>query len=217
VLAQPEPAIPLRGGRWFNPAATRHESTTWPVLARKMVELFCPAGGVDPLIGKWLFNESQSNVSIYEGIEDLGNNRFNIIEWPTVDTVVANGTDQPAHYARKLSIKREGENTWHVVWKTKGRGVDHAIWSISDDGQTMTMIGAFHKETGETVEINKVLKRVSRTDRGFAGGWEVVKFTRPVQRYGQTTRRVEIRPYQNTGITLVSLDSGDQAFTKPAI
>jgi hypothetical protein len=173
-----------------------HFVTACWLLPCTATALFAANSG-DSFVGNWLFNEAESKVSAYETIENMGN-RFKIIEWPFIYTVIADGTDQKAEGGRTLSIKPAGANAWHVVWKTKGAVQDETVWSVSPDGQTLTMIGTFHEDKGKTDPIHKILKRITGTS-GFAGVWEVTEFTTPRQRFSGQVHRERIRPYGNNG------------------
>jgi hypothetical protein len=154
-------------------------------------------GADDPFVGKWVLDKKATQLApIHEGIEDLGGNRFKIVEsnGTSINTVVADGTDQPANFGRTLSIKPQSEKAWRVVWKVNDRVQDEAVWAVSPDGQTLTMIGTAHFPGGGTNNFHRVWKRLSGTD-GFVGTWE------DVDPYQGSVPTLELRPYDNGGLS----------------
>lgn len=93
----------------------------------------------DPFVGKWKVNPSKSKLIDEVKIEAVGENKYAITFAPgAVDTIVADGTDQPALQGTTLSVTVEGPNNWKVVRKTKaGRLQIVAIWTLSADGKTL--------------------------------------------------------------------------------
>lgn len=55
-----------------------------------------------------------------------------------VETVTADGTDQPALFGTTLSVTVEAPDSWKVVRKTNGRTEIIGLWKLSDDGNALT-------------------------------------------------------------------------------
>ena len=92
----------------------------------------------DPFVGKWKVNPSKSKLYDEMKVEAAGANRFTFTFGPDqVDTVVADGSDQPALNGTTLSITVKGPNSWEVVRKMKGRQLLRAEWTLSEDGKTL--------------------------------------------------------------------------------
>jgi hypothetical protein len=92
----------------------------------------------DPFVGKWKVDPSKSKLNDEMKVEVAGANRYAITFGPgQVDTVVANGSDQPALSGTTLSITVKGPNSWEVVRKMKGRMLLKADWTLSEDGKTL--------------------------------------------------------------------------------
>src|ERR1700722_17898009 len=76
----------------------------------------------NPFVGKWTVNPSMSKLYDEMKIEVAGANRYALTFGPgQTDTVVADGTDQPALSGTTLSVNVKGPNNWEVIRKMKGR------------------------------------------------------------------------------------------------
>jgi|HubBroStandDraft_5_1064220.scaffolds.fasta_scaffold595907_1 hypothetical protein len=87
----------------------------------------------DAFVGKWKVDPSKSALYDEMKIETLGTNRYAITFGPgAVDTLVADGSDQPALSGSTLSISVNGSNSWDVVRKMKGRMLIKPHWTLSE-------------------------------------------------------------------------------------
>jgi hypothetical protein len=78
----------------------------------------------DPFIAKWKVNPSKSKLYDEFKVQVVGANRYTLTFGPgQVDTVSADGSDQPALSGTTLSITVTGPNNWEVVRKMKGRNI----------------------------------------------------------------------------------------------
>src|ERR1700689_1365944 len=76
----------------------------------------------DPFVGKWKVNPSKSKLNDEMKVEAAGANRYAITFAPgLVDTIVADGSDQPALRGTTLSITVKGPSSWVVLRKQEGR------------------------------------------------------------------------------------------------
>jgi len=76
----------------------------------------------DPFVGKWKVNSSKSKLYDEVRIEVAGANRYALTFGPgQTDTVVADGTDQPALSGTTLSVTVKGPHHWDVTRKMNGR------------------------------------------------------------------------------------------------
>src|SRR5579864_7769901 len=92
----------------------------------------------DPFVGKWKVNPSKSKLNDEMKVEVAGANRYAITFGPgQTDTVVADGSDQPALSGTTLSITVKGPNSWEVTRKMKSRTLLTAHWTLSEDGKTL--------------------------------------------------------------------------------
>ena len=92
----------------------------------------------DPFVGEWKVNPSKSKLNDEMKVEAVGANKYTFTFGPgQVDTVVADGSDQPALQGTTLSVTVEGPNNWKVVRRMKGRMLLTARWTLSEDGKTL--------------------------------------------------------------------------------
>ena len=92
----------------------------------------------NPFLGNWKLNPSKSMLNDEMKVEVAGANRYVLTFGPgQVDTIVADGSDQPALSGTTLSITVTGPNSWEVVRKIKGRMLLKAQWTLSEDGKTL--------------------------------------------------------------------------------
>jgi hypothetical protein len=142
-----------------------------------------PAKAKDPFVGKWKVNPSKSKLNDEMKVEVAGANRYRISFGPVqVDTVVADGSDQPALSGTTLSVSVKGRNSWDVIRKLKGRTLLTAHWTLSEDGRTLhdaftqylpngSSYCALYFPNGATLFMPLVYERTAGTS-GFLGTWD---------------------------------------------
>jgi hypothetical protein len=164
----------------------------------------------DPFLGKWKVNPSKSKLIDEMRVEAAGENRYTFTFGPgQVDTIVADGSDQPALSGTTLSITVKGPNNWEVVRKMKGRTLLRAQWTLSEDGKTLndaftqylpdgTTLFSQPLPDGSTLFLPYVYERTAGNS-GFPGTWdsESAKVKAGLE--------LEIQPYEGDGL---SFDSG---------
>src|SRR5215469_9914844 len=155
----------------------------------------------DPFVGKWKVNPSKSKLIIDEmKIEATGENKYTITFSPdAVDTIVADGTDQPALQGTTLSITVKGPNKWEIVRKMKGRTLLRAFWTLSEDGKTLNDAFTQYLPDGTTLFLPYVYERTAGNS-GFAGTWdsESAKV--------KTGIELQIQPYEGDGLSFKRSD-----------
>jgi hypothetical protein len=162
--------------------------------------LACLVGGTlmaadDPFCGKWKFDKEKSKVAGEQmKIQDLGNNKFKWTSGNDSDTVTADGTDQPIHYGRTMSLSKEGANSMKMVIKKDGKVLNSMTHSLSDDGKTQTIKGTVTRPDGSTNDFEVVDKRVGGGS-GWTGTWESTKVD------ATSPDEWEISPYDSDGLT----------------
>jgi hypothetical protein len=131
-----------------------------------------PAQAKDPFVGKWKLNVSRSTIVDDMRVEVLGKNKyaFNFEGGPT-ETVVADGTDQPAMPGTTLSAKSGAPRKLTVVRKQDGRMMLSADWTLSPDGRTLHDDFTSFQSDGSNATTRYVYRRISGSS-GFAGAWE---------------------------------------------
>ena len=159
----------------------------------------------DPLVGKWKVNPSKSKLNDEMTVAVAGANRYAITFAPgMVDTVVADGSDQPALRGTTLSVAVKGANSWTVIRKMKGRTLLTAYWTLSEDGKTLNDAYTEFAPDGSPSTTPYVYERTAGSS-GFAGTWdsdsEKVK----------AEIELQIEPYEGDGL---SLNGPDAEMTK---
>jgi hypothetical protein len=154
------------------------------------------AAADDPFIGNWKVNPGKSKLTDEMKIESAGANKYVITFQPNaIDTVVTDGTDQPAVGGTTLSITPKGPNSWTVVRKKDGRMLLTADWALSADGKTITDDFTGFQPDGSKTIVHFVYARTEGTS-GFAGTW-----------YSESERpdpamELRIQPYEADGLSI---------------
>jgi hypothetical protein len=165
----------------------------------------------DPFVGKWKVNPSKSKLIDEMRVEAAGENRYTFTFGPgQVDTVVADGSDQPALSGTTLSITVKGPNNWEVVRKMKGRTLLRAQWTLSEDGKTLndaftqylpdgTTLFSEPLPNGSTLVLPYVYERTAGNS-GFPGTWdsESAKV--------KTGMELQVEPYEGDGLSFKRSD-----------
>ena len=155
----------------------------------------------DPFVGKWKVDPSKSKLNDEMKVEVVGANRYAITFAPgLVDTIVADGNDQPALRGTTLSVTVKGPNSWVVIRKMKGRTLLTAYWTLSEDGKTLNDAYTEYAPDGSTSSIPYVYERTAGSS-GFTGTWdsESEKVKAGIE--------LQIEPYEGDGLTLNSPDA----------
>jgi hypothetical protein len=159
----------------------------------------------DPFVGKWKVDPSKSKLNDEMKVEAAGANKYTITFSPGVaDTVVADGSDQPALHGTTLSITVKAPNNWEVIRKLNGRTLLTGYWTLSEDGKTLNDAYTEYAPDGSASSIPYVYKRTAGSS-GFPGTWdsESEKVKAGIE--------LEIEPYDGDGL---SLNSSDAELTK---
>jgi hypothetical protein len=170
-------------------------------------------------LGKWKVNPSKSKLNDEMKVEVAGANRYAITFGPDqVDTVVADGSDQPALSGTTLSITVKGPNSWKVIRKMKGRTLLTADWTLSEDGKTLndaftqylpdgTTLFSQPLPNGSTLVLPYVYER-SAGDSGFLGTWdsESAKIRAGIE--------LSIQPDEGEGLSFKRSDEGTAKIIK---
>jgi len=126
----------------------------------------------NPFVGKWKLNPSRSKLSDEMKVERLSGNKYAFdFGSRDLETIVADGTDQPANSATTLAVTAEGPNKWKVVRKKDGITIITATWELSQDGNTLTDHFTSTSSKGTKSSLDYVYDRTAGT-AGFAGTWE---------------------------------------------
>ena len=159
----------------------------------------------DPFVGKWKLNPSNSKFSDQMRVEVVGPNRYSLtfvevgLGGGITDTVVADGTDQPAVFGTTLSATIEKPDGWKVVRKSKGHTLLTAIWKLSEDGNTLTDAFTGYRGDGSTLRQDFVFRRTAGTS-GFPGTWEST--SQKVD--SDSVYEFQIEPYESDGLSFIT-------------
>ncbi len=154
----------------------------------------------DPFVGKWKVNPSKSKLTDEMKVEVVGENKYAITFAPgAVDTIVADGTDQPALQGTTLSVTVEGPNNWKVVRKKEGRRGVEAIWTLSADGTTLDDAFTGYQSDGSPVNLHYTYQRTAGSS-GFPGTWHSVS----AELDSTASIELEIQPYESDGLSFSS-------------
>jgi hypothetical protein len=113
------------------------------------------------------------------------------------ETVVADGTDQPAGFDTTLAVTIEAPNKWKVVRKKDGIAIITANWELSQDGNTLTDHFTSTSSKGTKSSLDFVYERTAGT-AGFAGTWE----SDSVQ--VNSVFEFQIEPYEEDGLSFIN-------------
>jgi hypothetical protein len=153
----------------------------------------------DPFLGKWKVNPSKSKITDEMKVAVVGENKYAIDFGSEVDTVVADGTDQPALRGTTLSLTVEGPNNWKVVFKKDGRKTTQGVWTLSADGKTLDDAFTQYKPDGSPIiNVHYTYQRTAGNS-GFTGTWDSVNAEM------DSSLELEIKPYDGDGISIGSL------------
>lgn len=159
--------------------------------------------------GKWKLNPAKSKFSDRMEVEPAGPNRYAItfveadIPRGVTDVVVANGKDEPAVFGTTLSVTKEKPNTWKVVRKSHGHMLLMAIWTLSNDGHTLSDAFTGYQPNGSSSTTNFVFTRTAGGS-GFAGTWQ------STSEKVDSGFEIQIRPYQGDGLSFITAGVGTQ-------
>ena len=149
----------------------------------------------DPFVGKWKVNPSKSKLTDEMKVEAVGANKYAITFGPgAVDTIVADGSDQPALQGTTLSVTIEGANNWKVVRKKEGRTIVMGLWTLSGDGKALNDDFTAYQPDGSTIKLHYVYARTAGSE-GFTGTWD------SSSEELNSVIELEIRPYQGHGLS----------------
>jgi hypothetical protein len=152
----------------------------------------------DPFLGKWKVNPSKSKLTDEMKVDALGLNKYVLTFGPgAVDTIVADGSDQPALQGTTLSVAVEGPNNWKVVRKKQGRTIIIGLWTLSGDGKTLDDDYTEYNADSSTIKLHYIYQRTAGSS-GFTGTWD------SSSEQVNSDIKLEIQPSQGDGLSFIS-------------
>lgn len=155
----------------------------------------------DPFVGTWKLNPSKSELTDQMKVESLGSNRYAFDFGGGTETIVADGTDQPANFGTTMSVTIEAPDTWKGVRKKNGRVLLTGIWKLSKDGNTLRDDFTECQPDGSKFNLYYVYKRTAGGP-GFAGTWE------STSEKVNSVFELQIRPYEGDGLSFITPAEG---------
>ena len=152
----------------------------------------------NPFIGRWKLNPSRSKLSDEMKVERVSENKY-AFDFGSghPETIVADGTDQPADFATTLAVTVESPNKWQVVRKKDGIAIITATWELSQDNKKLTDHFTSTSSNGTKSSVDYVYERTAGTT-GFAGTWE----SDSVQ--VNSVFEFQIQPYEEDGLSFIN-------------
>jgi hypothetical protein len=149
-------------------------------------------------VGKWKLNLDKSKITgVQRSIEDLGGDKFKFTFGDDTETIAIDGKEYPAKIGGTWSIKKEGPNSWKSVRSRDGKVVSTAIWTVSEDGKTLTQTTEGTRVDGSTFKTVLKSKRIAGTS-GLAGTWESTDVNT------NSVVPFEIAAYEGDGLSFIS-------------
>jgi hypothetical protein len=138
-------------------------------------------------------------------VKAAGPNKYDLnFSGDNVETVTADGTDQPGLYGSTIAIVVQDANNWKVVRKINGRVNIIGLWQLSPDGKTLTDNFTGYHANGTTTNLHYIYQRIAGPvatpgTSGFVGTWEST--TEDVN----STYEMEIKPFQDDGLSFINV------------
>jgi hypothetical protein len=152
----------------------------------------------NPFTGKWKMNPAKSRLTDQMKVEGAGPNKYNMnFSGDNIETIVADGTDQPGLFGSTLAIFVEGPDSWKVVRKNNGKVTIIGLWKLSADGKTLTDNFTGFRADGSTSNLHYIYQRTAGSS-GFVGTWESVE-TDVNSKY-----EIEIQPFEGDGLSFIN-------------
>ena len=150
----------------------------------------------DPLVGKWKVIPAQCILTDQMKVASLGGSKYAITFGPgAVDTIVADGTDQPGLRGTTLAVTITGPGGWKVVRKKDGRMMVMGVWTLSEDGTKLNDDYTSYKPDGSATTSRYVYERTAG-DKGFIGTWDTVMTN------VDPSLELTVQPYEGDGLAL---------------
>ena len=129
------------------------------------------AAAEDPMVGDWKLNPAKSKLTDEMKVADLGGNKYSFdLGGGDPEIAVADGTDQPGHFGTTIAVIVGGPDKWTFVRKKGGKMQVTGVWTLSEDGSTLTDHYTSVRPSGETATSDYVYDRRGG-GQGFAGNW----------------------------------------------
>ncbi len=152
----------------------------------------------DPMVGDWKLNPAKSKLTDEMKVTSLGGNKYALdFGGGTPETIVADGTDQPAGFGTTFAITVVKPDEWRGVRKKDGRVLITGIWTLSENGNKLHDDFTSYDSNGKKTHLVYVYERRGGGP-GFSGDW--VSTSEQVD----TVFVMQVRPFEGDGISFVT-------------
>jgi hypothetical protein len=145
----------------------------------------------DPFVGRWKLLKLTDQMKVTKA----GANRYAFDFGGGVETIIVDGTEQPASAGTTLSVAAEGPN-WKVIRKKGSRVLLTATWTLSKDGNSLNDDFTSFSEDGSPSNVKYVYARRA-AGLGFAGTW--VSTTAALN----SVIMLQVRAYDRDGLSFI--------------
>lgn len=143
----------------------------------------------DPFVGQWKLIKGTDQMKVTK----VGTNKFAFDFGGGAETIVLDGTQQPASAGTTLSVAADGPN-WKIVRKKGSRRLIAATWTLSKNGNSLNDDFTAFNQNGSPSNAKYVYERRA-TGSGFTGMW--VGMITPLG----SDVMLQVRPYENNGLS----------------
>jgi hypothetical protein len=163
----------------------------------------CAASAADdPMVGDWKLNPQKCKLIDEMKVTNLGDNKYSLdFGGGAAETIVADGTDQPANFGTTFALTPVSPDEWTAVRKKDGHVVIKGIWTLSKDGNTLHDDYTGIADNGKTTHLVYLYERKGGGS-GFAGDW--VSTSEQID----TVYTMQVRPYERDGLSIISSSEG---------
>jgi hypothetical protein len=152
----------------------------------------------DPFVGEWKLNPSKSSkLTDQMKVASVAGNKYAFDFGGGLETIAADGTDQPGGFDTTLSATIEAPDFWKIVRKKGGQMLLTANWKLSNDGKTLMDDYTEFAPDGSPSNMKYVYKRTAGTS-GFAGTWENTSGTM------NSAFVIKVQPYEVDGLSFIA-------------
>jgi hypothetical protein len=135
-----------------------------------------------PFVGRWKLNVQKSDFGgLAITIAEPSPGEFRISQADISSGFKLDGAERPAALGYTAIWKQVNERTWETTTKLKGKVVSTDRWTLSTDGETLTVVttnvGSPGKTTKDTTTFRRTEVPVQRAgSSGLTGAWKTEKF-----------------------------------------
>lgn len=156
----------------------------------------------DLMVGDWKLNPQRSKLTDEMKVTSLGGNKYSFdFGGGNPETIVVDGTDQPANFGTTFAVTEVTPDEWTGVRKKNRRVEIKGIWKLSKDGNTLHDDFTFIADNGKTTHLVYVYERRGGGS-GFAGDWV------STNEQLDTVYVLQVRPFEGDGLSFTTSGEG---------